>query len=39
MVNIIKEELPMEEHLRKKLTLICDFANVSLLLLMVVLEK
>ena len=29
MVNIIKEELPMEEHLRKKLTLICDFANVS----------
>lgn len=29
MVNIIKEELPMEEHLRKKLALIFDFANIK----------
>ena len=29
MVNIIKEELPMEEQLRKKLNIICDFANVK----------
>lgn len=27
MVNIIKEELPIEESLRKKLELICDFAK------------
>ena len=39
MVNIIKEELPIEESLRKKLELICDFAKVNLLLLMEVLEK
>lgn len=29
MLNIIKEELPMEEHLKKKLELICDFANAT----------
>ena len=29
MVNIIKEELPMEEQLRKKLNIIFDFANVK----------
>ena len=27
MVNIIKEELPIEELLRKKLELICEFAK------------
>ena len=26
MVNIIKEEFPIEETLRKKLELICEFA-------------
>ena len=29
MLNIIKEELPMEEQLRKKLNIIFDFANVK----------
>ena len=29
MVNIIKEELPMEERLRKKINLICEFAKVK----------
>ena len=29
VVNIIKEELPIEEQLRKKLNIICDFANVK----------
>lgn len=29
MVNIIKEELPIEESLRKKLELICDFAKTT----------
>ena len=29
MVNIIKEELPIEEHLRKKLELICEFAKTT----------
>ena len=29
MVNIIKEELPIEEHLRKKLELICEFAKAT----------
>ena len=27
MVNIIKEELSLEESLRKKIEFICDFAN------------
>ena len=27
MVNIIKEELSLEESLRKKIELICDFTN------------
>ena len=27
MVNIIKEELPIEELLRKKLEIICEFAK------------
>ena len=27
MVNIIKEELSLEEHLRKKIEFICDFTN------------
>ena len=29
MVNIIKEELPIEEALRKKLELICEFAKTT----------
>ena len=29
MVNIIKEELPIEELLRKKLELICEFAKTT----------
>lgn len=29
MVNIIKEELPIEESLRKKLELICEFAKAT----------
>lgn len=29
MVNIIKEELPIEESLRKKLKLICEFAKTT----------
>ena len=29
VVNIIKEELPMEEQLRKRLNIIFDFANVK----------
>ena len=30
MVNIIKEELPIEKSLRKKLELICEFSNTTL---------
>ena len=29
MVNIIKEKLPIEESLRKKLELICEFAKTT----------
>ena len=29
MVNIIKEELPIEESLRKKLELVCEFAKAT----------
>ena len=29
IVNIIKEELPIEEYLRKKLELICEFAKTT----------
>ena len=29
MVNIIKEELPIEESLKRKLELICDFSKVA----------
>ena len=29
MVNIIKEELPMEDSLKKKINLICEFAKVK----------
>ena len=29
MVNIIKEELPMEDSLKKKINLICQFAKVK----------
>lgn len=29
IVNIIKEELPIEEHLRKELELICEFAKAT----------
>ena len=29
MVNFIKEELPIEETLRKKLELICEFAKTT----------
>ena len=30
MVNIIKEELPIEESLKKKLELICEFSNTNM---------
>ena len=36
MVNIIKEEISLEESLKKKIEFICEFAKVQL---MVVLEK
>ena len=29
MVNIIKEELSLEESLRKKIEFICDFCNTT----------
>ena len=29
MVNIIKEKLPIEESLKKKLELICEFAKIK----------
>ena len=29
MVTIIKEEIPLEESLKKKIDMICEFANVS----------
>ncbi len=29
MVNIIKEELPIEESLRKRLEIICEFAKTT----------
>ena len=29
MVNIIKEELPIEESLKRKLELICEFAKTT----------
>ena len=29
MVTIIKEEIPLEESLRKKIDMICEFANVT----------
>lgn len=29
MVNIIKEELPIEESLRRKLELICEFSKTT----------
>ena len=29
MVNIIKEELPIEESLKRKLELICEFSKVA----------
>lgn len=39
MVNIIKEELSLEESLRKKIEFICDFTNNKPTIIMVVLEK
>ena len=30
MVNIIKEEIPIEESLKKKLEFICEFAKMDL---------
>ena len=30
MVNIIKEELPIEESLKRKLELICEFSKTTL---------
>ena len=30
MVNIIKEELPIEESLKRNLELICEFSNTTL---------
>ena len=29
MVNIIKEELPIEQELKKKIEFICDFAKIT----------
>lgn len=29
MVNVTKQEVRMEEHLRKRLELICDFCNTT----------
>lgn len=29
MVNVIKEEVRMEEHLRKRLEFICEFCNTT----------
>ena len=29
MVTIIKEEIPLEESLKKKIDMMCEFANVS----------
>jgi hypothetical protein len=31
MVNIIKQELPIEESLRKKIELICEFAKTTII--------
>ena len=29
MINIIKKEIDIEEHLRKRLEIICDFCNTA----------
>lgn len=29
MINIIKQEIPIDESLKKKLEFICDFCNTS----------
>ena len=29
MINIIKKEIDVEEHLRKRLEIICDFCNTT----------
>ena len=29
MVNVIKQEVRMEEHLRKRLEFICEFCNTT----------
>ena len=29
MINIIKKEIDVEEHLRKRLEIICDFCNAT----------
>jgi len=29
MINVIKQEIDMEESLRKRLEIICDFCNTS----------
>ena len=29
MVNVIKQEVRMEEHLRKRLEFICEFCNIT----------
>ncbi len=39
MVNIIKEELPIEESLRKKLELICEFAKTTFKIINVNIRK
>ena len=30
MINIIKQEIPIDESLKKKLEFICDFCNLFL---------
>lgn len=39
MVNIIKQEIDMEESLKRRLDIICDFCNTTPKLLMAILEK
>ena len=29
MINVIKQEIDMEESLRKRLEIICDFCNIT----------
>ena len=38
MVNIIKEELPIEESLKRKLELICDFSKTTPTIINVIID-